>query len=532
VIGFCQKLIIFIIILSNTLGVCLPSTVSPTDLALPDGYYWLVLASRKNLDEAIGQARRYEGSKVLFSTNGWYAAVIGPQNFDSGKVSSPALREVIAKRNLPSDTFLSNGKGFSQIAWDPPTPPFITVAEYDGKTDKTIEAGNLHLVMSKVPGKDADTFLPILKAYTGAKPIFEIRFPEETAGTDIPAAKVHTIWLDRSALAPQIIFTYDWKGAHCCVVTAIATESSLNDWRVIQADAIDGWDGYDYEENGSSGESLLVSLDQHFLYAFDSYSASRAPIKIQRLTNGQLVDVTREPWASDRVLQSYFGITPENPSDSDWHSNGFLAGWVASSILVGRGQEAWAKMLANYDRETDFPTKKCLLELTLEKCPDSALQVVPFPLALKQFLIRYGYITSEKVYQVPVDVPSALNSDRAVISQPLQMCSDATDTVRTLVIQTFLRRKLSTGEHYDAFKMRDDTTAESFNRDILEAGCAVTYDADLPEFASNLLSSGQYRDAERIIAFARRAGAKISARVRFLVKPTPKTGQSFVQLLP
>jgi serine protease Do len=489
VIGFCQKLIIFIIILSNTLGVCLPSTVSPTDLALPDGYYWLVLASRKNLDEAIGQARRYEGSKVLFSTNGWYAAVIGPQNFDSGKVSSPALREVIAKRNLPSDTFLSNGKGFSQIAWDPPTPPFITVAEYDGKTDKTIEAGNLHLVMSKVPGKDADTFLPILKAYTGAKPIFEIRFPEETAGTDIPAAKVHTIWLDRSALAPQIIFTYDWKGAHCCVVTAIATESSLNDWRVIQADAIDGWDGYDYEENGSSGESLLVSLDQHFLYAFDSYSASRAPIKIQRLTNGQLVDVTREPWASDRVLQSYFGITPENPSDSDWHSNGFLAGWVASSILVGRGQEAWAKMLANYDRETDFPTKKCLLELTLEKCPDSALQVVPFPLAL-------------------------------------------TDTVRTLVIQTFLRRKLSTGEHYDAFKMRDDTTAESFNRDILEAGCAVTYDADLPEFASNLLSSGQYRDAERIIAFARRAGAKISARVRFLVKPTPKTGQSFVQLLP
>src|ERR1019366_4205224 len=74
---------------------------------------WVVYASRQNVDEAIGMARRLGAeagpSAVMSTTNGWYAVVAGPVS-----VPDPvAMKKKLAESWLaPKDTFLSKGQTF------------------------------------------------------------------------------------------------------------------------------------------------------------------------------------------------------------------------------------------------------------------------------------------------------------------------------------------------------------------------------------------------------------------------------------
>ena len=90
---------------------------------------WLVFASRQNVDEAIGLARRFGSDfgspRVMSSTNGWYAVVAGPL-----RVSDP---EVLRKKLTdlwwpPQDTFTSKGQTFVDKVWAAPKSPVLTIA--------------------------------------------------------------------------------------------------------------------------------------------------------------------------------------------------------------------------------------------------------------------------------------------------------------------------------------------------------------------------------------------------------------------
>jgi serine protease Do len=108
----------------------------------------------------------------------------------------------------------------------------------------------------------------------------------------------------------------------------------------LNGDTLDG-DGYIFQDLLGKHYSYLISSDNSFLYAFDSYAGSYAPIRIQQLVGDQLLNVTKEPQFQRRLLQSLYSLEElSKKSDDSWHSNGFLAGWVASSILAGRGDAA------------------------------------------------------------------------------------------------------------------------------------------------------------------------------------------------
>jgi S1-C subfamily serine protease len=180
-------------------------------------------------------------------------------------------------------------------------------------------------------------------------------------------------------------------GAHCCTDTLIATETSPDHWEAVETGALDG-DGFALEDIDGDGAAELVSVDNSFLYAFDSYASSFAPIRIQRLVRGRLEDVTRDPIFIHRLRQELAGmeyLARQNPDL--WHSNGFLAGWVADKARLGELADAWTKMIPFYDHSSTFGEMICTTGDTVANCPQADVRMLPFPEGLAKHLVDNGY---------------------------------------------------------------------------------------------------------------------------------------------
>jgi hypothetical protein len=158
---------------------------------------------------------------------------------------------------------------------------------------------------------------------------------------------------------------------------------------VIDAGKMDG-DGFALEDINADGGAELVGIDNSFLYAFASYAESNAPTRIKKLIGGELKDVTQEP-AYRRYLRQQVLAMEATASPGSWHSNGFLAAWVAAKALIGEGVEAWSRMLLNYDRNSDWELAECTVPLPLDECPDEGRRKIDFPAALKNLLTANGY---------------------------------------------------------------------------------------------------------------------------------------------
>jgi serine protease Do len=506
------------------------SMSSAESLKLNHNNYWIVLASRQTLDEAIGFARRYQyqHARVVTAANGWFAVITGPQTIQDG-AGPERLKGMINSEQLPGDSFLSSGDGFGDVVWNTPPSPVIQKLEYDGRIDATLIDGDLRVVISRAHAKDAGLWLPTATGSVNGQKAFEIRLPDDTNGSDAPSAEIREIRLDAGTNHPQVVFTYYWQGAHCCTVTEIASELEPNHWKVVEGDTLDG-DGYTFETVDGSGSAALFSVDQAFLYAFDSYAGSNAPTRIRKLEGSNLIDMTTDAQFHRRLLQDFYGMLPRSDSDDAWHSNGFLAGWVASSILVGQGAEAWSKMLANFDHNSDFGPEKCLVDVPIANCPEGKSVRIPFPIALKEFLIEHGYINNASDYTVPGDIVSTPTATD--VPPKMDECLNGQDTVRTLILQAFLSRRLARGESYNVVTLRDDTTVEAVDSVTNRVTCAVTYDMNLKALVGGLAENGYMQRANALSLLARRSGSQISNRVRYSVKPTARAGQTFIELLP
>jgi|SRR5690242_1147574 len=197
--------------------------------------------------------------------------------------------------------------------------------------------------------------------------------------------------LGRSTALPQVVMTAFTFGAHCCTVTRIATTAARDEWRVLDTGQLDG-DGYQFVDIDSDGVKELVNYDNSFLYAFESYAGSYAPTRITRLTGSDLNDVTNEPKYRAflrRKLQDMEAATRKNADL--WHSNGFLGGWVAAKSLLGEVEDAWKRMLASYDRNSDWSLAECTTGQDLDECPKNKVHQQTFPEALKKVMESNDY---------------------------------------------------------------------------------------------------------------------------------------------
>ncbi len=376
--------------------------VQAETLQLSGQQHWLALASDRNKDVAIGIARRQynlqDSIRVVSSQNGYFAVIAGPYQAHSIQ----ELRKNDANNRfdeLPKDALLSHGGNYIETIWHPQPKLESDRLAYSLNKAARFSAGALTLTV-KVEKLGADAGYTSVDGKDG-QGTFHFDLGRDVPEDQMMSAKalisdsynqVAVVRLLPTADTPQIIITNFTGGAHCCTQTTILTRSPRSEsWAAISAATLDG-DGYWFEDINGDGAQELLSADNAFFYAFDSYAGSFAPLKISRLSGGRVEDISEDHSMRSRLVQDLAGMEFSAKLNPElWKSNGFLAGWVASKIRLGQGDEAWKTFIANYDKKSDFGPQSCTTGQKIDDCPADKMKPIPTPKALAQFLQDKGY---------------------------------------------------------------------------------------------------------------------------------------------
>lgn len=352
---------------------------------------WVVLASRRDPAEAIALARafapRFEAVHVATSSNGWHAVYGGPVAIGDADRTEAALR---AEPALPDDLFLSDGARFA--------PPFYSLdgprretLHYGGEAPLSLPVDGATLVLSS--RRDAyDLSYPVIEGRSDGETLFSMDMRD--AASFSGGAFVTIAPLDpRAPENRQLVVAAFTGGAHCCALTRIATPLG-GGWAVVPGAMLDGDRGYAVEDLDGDGIYELASVDQSFLYAYAPYAFSFAPLVVERFAGKKIVEVTDDPRFRPALEEDLARMEAAAEDDPGlWRENGFLAAWVAAKARLGDFEEAWARMLATYDRGAGWPLTVCAAEPAPDgSCPPGAERPAAFPEALERHLRARGYI--------------------------------------------------------------------------------------------------------------------------------------------
>lgn len=268
-------------------------------------------------------------------------------------------------------------------------PDYPTTTFADGATSASITVGDVtatvHQVRANPPNPDTDNVL--LQVKVGILPVAEASSPD--AGLDTPQAEASIAEIDPGNRYPEVYFAAFTGGAHCCTDVIVA-EQQPRGWVTVKVGEFDGDGGY-LQDVDHDGQAEIVTVDNRFLYTFDCYACSAAPLVIKTVRNGAVVDVSNDP----RYLPAHRDWLAELDSSVDpserWTSAGFLAGWVAAKVRVGEGADAWQALKTHWDLAHDQGEETCLTGADVDTCPKGQLKILKFPDRLKLFLDRNGY---------------------------------------------------------------------------------------------------------------------------------------------
>ena len=398
----------FILLLASLLA----GALSPSRSAFAMGAFettgnvrWVVFASRQNLDEAIGLARRFGsdfGPPMVFSsTSGWYAIVAGPLS-----VYDPAaLKKRLADLWWPpKDTSLAKGQTLVEEVWKAPGSPVLATAS---------SATGTHVASARGLDVRVHTRRDI-SVRTSGHEMIKVKFDDDGPNT---SAAVEIVQLDSSSPFPQVVATHFTGGAHCCTVMKVLTFVG-NRWETIDVGEFDS-EGPQIEDLLGNGSAELVGKDESFDYTFASYADSNAPPKVFRLAGDRILDVSHSAEFRRPILQMLLADQGLATPDM-WRNNGYLAGWVAHSALVGNGAEAWSKMLNLYDRNSDWDLSTCAKDDN--PCPDYEKRQRDFPTALREHLAQTGY-SLDSVASASVGATSpSFDCNKAQTPSEIQIC--------------------------------------------------------------------------------------------------------------
>jgi S1-C subfamily serine protease len=341
---------------------------------------WIVFASRQNVDEAIGLARRFGsdfGAPVVISTtNGWYAVAAGPVS-----VPDPvAMKKRLSESWPPADTFFTKGATFVQKVWVRPKSPVLASASSSVAAPHGAAAAGLEVRIETSRNRR------VVLVRSGGQNVTSVVFNDDGTSDSTGASIVR---LDSSSAFPQVVASHFSGGAHCCTLMEVLTFID-NRWQVVNVGEFDS-DGPQIEDLNGDGAAELVGKDDSFLYAFASYADSYAPPKILRLVGDHVADVSSRSEFQGPMRQLLLAVQGLVTPDT-WRDNGFLAGWVAHNALIGSGGEAWRRMLALYNRNSDWDLSVCAVATSGDApCPEYAKRQRDFPTALRDLLAKNGY---------------------------------------------------------------------------------------------------------------------------------------------
>jgi hypothetical protein len=268
-------------------------------------------------------------------------------------------------------------------------PDFPTTEFADGAITAEVSEGDItaRIVMEKVPGDDPTLDFPVLHVLVnGAEVLSAVG-----AGSDLdyPATEASIAEIDPANDTREVYFTSYSGGAHCCSRVIVATKAG-DGWKAVDVGEFDS-DGDYLEDADGDGRAEIVLADNRFLYRFDCYACSAAPLRILGIDGGKVVDLSTEPRFHETHRRWLEDLEDGTDAIRRWQSPGFLAGWVATRVRLGEGKEAWDELLANWDLAKDRGAAACTTGADIEKCPRKNRKVLKFPDRLKIFLDANGY---------------------------------------------------------------------------------------------------------------------------------------------
>ena len=372
-------------------------------LALTGKFHWLLLASSKDKDQAIGIARAVSSMadtvKVITSKSGYFGVIAGPYAYKSIKDIKKADKNSRIG-DLPKDAILTQGANYIETVWQAPTTATNELIPYSIEKTAEFSSGDFNV---KINGQklEPDRAFTVVEGKDAAGPFHfdigkdlpkdELASAEEFLGMNYNQAGI--VKLVPGSPSPQVVVTNYSGGAHCCATTTfISKEKPTAPWSRTTSSELDG-EGYAFEDVNGDGAMELISVDNRFLYSFGSYAGSFAPIEIHQLIAGKIIDVSTNQAMRGRLVQDLAGMEySANLSPDMWKQNGYLAGWVASKIRLGQGDEAWALFMKNYEKENGFGPQECTSGQKVADCPNDNLKAIPIPKALAGFLRENGYL--------------------------------------------------------------------------------------------------------------------------------------------
>jgi hypothetical protein len=388
-----------------------PAMAEGASLKVSGGYHWTVLASAKDADNAIGIARLYGSeARAVLTDNGWFAAVLGPK-----KGTLPDIAKDISWPGLPKDAFLSNGRGFSAIVWKP-NSVLIAQDTLDNEKPTIVSGGGLEVTVQRI--KNGDGWTASVTGSIDGRSAFVLSQPFPGAADYETSVKL--LRINATNPYPDVVFDANTGGAHCCVVEMVVTRDPSGQWKLLDLGTYDG-DGIWFENADGAGPAEILHGDNSFLYQFGSYAESRQPLVIEKLSDGRVTDISADPSSRSRMTQDLRGLEFQAKLDpSLWHSNSFLAAWVAEKVRIGEESEAWSKMLGLYGADDLSGVMKCPGNLPANTCKPNQMVALPFPEGLTDLLQQRGYITPVPQQQDPAPVPMQAEMSVPANSPPPQ----------------------------------------------------------------------------------------------------------------
>jgi hypothetical protein len=268
-------------------------------------------------------------------------------------------------------------------------PRFPTTEFAAGAKGASVTVGDVTAAISMVlrPKVDPDFEVPVLTVSVGEHKVLET--VGVASGFDFPATDASIVDIDPNNTRPEVYFTSFSGGMHCCTEVIVATQVG-DKWTAVPMGAFDG-DGDFLQDLDDDGHAEIATVDNRFLYEFDCYACSAAPLRILTVRRGQPVDASGEtqflPAHRAWLAQIEAAVDPAQR----WTSRGFLAGWVAAKARVGEGAAALAALDANWDLAADQGEEVCLTGQPIEDCPRRKKAILKFPDRLKLFLEQTGY---------------------------------------------------------------------------------------------------------------------------------------------
>lgn len=221
-------------------------------------------------------------------------------------------------------------------------------------------------------------------------------------------AMIQIAEMDNTNDTPEIIFESFSGGAHCCTMALILTKQN-NKWESLKLGLFDGGTN-GLSDIDNNGLFEYVTVDNQFLYRFDSYVSSLAPPQIWRIESKKIINGTQEPqykyWLKNRLNEFW----QENVSEDNKKSNGFWAGYVGWKALIGEEINAWEIMLKNYDQSQTYCNK-------YDQEYNCIGKQEKFPSALLSFLTEINYLNQDSVKNIN-NLLINKNQDKIIISQP------------------------------------------------------------------------------------------------------------------